>query len=239
MTTKGEETQVIPGDATQGTPEAAETEPVDYKVKYEQEIQRGDKLANDLKAQQTARGKQAERDGLLQSMSDSLEASVASNQAIIKAFTTGDTEDLPEELNRIQEKPKQDQAQRESDKISTSLFESFKEAAFGADGTPVGDVLKDPEYAEARTIFTKALEAGDVAESQRGIAAVGVIRRQVERERTQKAAAETKKKLELAGVNDLDIGAGAGGGASKSWAEAQKIKNVKDISDAEYEKLVR
>lgn len=242
------------GDAAETT-KADATEPTtDWKAKYEATETARAKVENDLKALRGLRTTEAQREERMDAILDRVDAIDKQQSALIKALGNNTTEELPAEVARLQATSQQGQAARRFAGQYKSLYDDFIVVGQDDEGNVVLDVEKAPELEEARrtfaagynrtdidnadrlVMFAKAISQGQLA-TKKALRARGVVEAKKVKDEAQ---ASVKKRLDDAGVLDLDTGreAGGGGAGAKTWAAAQKIKKMSDLSDADYEKLV-
>jgi hypothetical protein len=236
-----EETQVIPGDGTQGNPEETTEGEPDYKALYE-------KGANDLKALKAQRGKREDTDTLLrsiqeqqQAISEELNVSKLTNQALIKALAEGTTDELPDKVTQITAEANQEKLKKEGTTQAESLFAGFLAINKDDEGNLIVDE-KSPEYIEAYKVLEEGFRVGSFSGIQDGYNLLHAAK-------FKKIQAESQDQIDTANgkrvnrqakddKNDMDLGPGVGGGAGKSWDQLTKITDTKQASDEEYFKAV-
>lgn len=251
-----------------GLPAAEETQETqsseattDWRSKYEAAEAARTKVENDLKALRGLRMTEAQREERMTAILEEIRRNAddtaeikQTNAALIKALGNNTTEELPAEIEKLQGQSAQTRAARNFDLQYRSLWEDFQGAIQDTEGNPILDLEKAPELEEARKTWTAAYNGTGMSAEERlvmfakGIAQANRATKTALRTRSaaeskkvkDDAQAATKKRLDDAGVLDLDTGpeAGGGGGRVKSWAQAQKIKKMSDLSDADYEKLI-
>ena len=92
--------------------QAESTEEVDWKVRAEEAEGKLKKVENDLHSQQGRDRTRDEWQHQLADIGDRIGAMEAANQAVIRAFSTGDTDALPSELSTITARQNQTAAAR-------------------------------------------------------------------------------------------------------------------------------
>lgn len=206
------------------------------------------KLENDLKSRDGQRRKASETDAILIDLQAEAKAQRKVLSLYLDTLQSGDTEGLAEKRAGVDRESAQERATRQfqtrydlaseklmgvvnddtgqlllTDEQAAGVQEAWKKA--GAEASRSGDFsLLNDVILDAAKMVTKTMLSKEKAETQR-------IR--------EEEKAKTKQRLERAGVIDLDTGPSAGAsGIGMSWAQAQKIKKVSDLSDKDYEKLV-
>ena len=88
----------------EATPEAGETTApeTDWQVKATEAEQRAERAENNLRAERGRATKQVERDNSLFELADRMGAMEQSNMALVRALSSGETEQLPDQLAQIQ-----------------------------------------------------------------------------------------------------------------------------------------
>lgn len=197
------------------------TEEVDWKARAEQAETQLKKAQNDLNSRQGRDRTRDEWQHQLADIGDRIGAMEAANQAVIRAFSTGDTDALPSELSTITARQNQTAAARSYEARYAALSEELREAVQDGDGNQVLDLYESPELEEVRKEWVNAHKAKDPAALAAAIGKTHRIARQAERNggssaeqrirEEERAAARTR--LEAAGIYDLDTGpSGAGAG---------------------------
>ena len=199
--------------------QAESTEEVDWKVRAEEAETQLKKAQNDLNSQQGRDRTRDEWQNQLADIGDRLGAMEAANQAVIRAFSTGDTDTLPSELSTITARQSQTAAARSYEARYAALSEELREAVQDGDGNQVLDLYESTELEEVRQEWVAAHKAKDPAALASAIGKTHRIARQVERNggssseqrirEEERAAARTR--LEAAGIYDLDTGPSGGG----------------------------
>ena len=101
-------------------------------------------------------------------------------------------------------------------------------------------VLSKEDIETITPLWQEARAAQDVGGLYRLINRANKMVREAEKAAVQDEAKEAKKVSDRKhGVNDLSLPTPAGAGAGvKSWAAAQKITSLDDMTDAEYDAIV-
>ena len=195
------------------------TEEVDWKVRAEEAETQLKKAQNDLNSQQGRDRTRDEWQNQLADIGDRIGAMEAANQAVIRAFSTGDTDTLPSELSTITARQNQTAAARSYEARYAALSEELREAVQDGEGNQVLDLYESTELEEVRQEWVNAHKAKDPAALASAIGKTHRIARQVERNggssseqrirEEERAAARTR--LEAAGIYDLDTGPSGGG----------------------------
>jgi len=195
------------------------TTEVDWKARAEQAEVQLQKAQHDLQSQQGRDRTRNEWQRQLTDIGDRIGAMEAANQAVIRAFSTGDTETLPSELSTITAKQNQTAAARTYEDRYAALSEDLHEAVEDGNGNPVLDLFKAEELEEVRQEWVAANKAKDFAGLASAISKAHRITRQAERNggssaeqrirEEERAIARTR--LEAAGIYDLDTGPTGGG----------------------------
>ena len=202
------------------------------------------KLGNDLKARDGQRRKQSEMDNWMQDLAEGQKAQSKLFGAYLDALQKGDTDALPAQIAKIEQESGISRGQRQRQARYEDSTAKLREVITGeADAmllTEAQGVEIQQSWLEAGK---QAFASGDFTGLHDVIIEASKMVTRNEREaraKDQKEAKEsTKKALEKAGAFDLSIGGSAsGGGRITSWAAAQKIKKVGDLSTSDYEKLV-
>ena len=201
--------------------QAESTEEVDWKVRAEEAEDKLKKAEHDLNSRQGRDRTREDWQLQLADIGDRIGAMEAANQAVIRAFSTGDTDTLPSELSTITARQNQTAAARSYEARYAALSEELREAVQDGEGNQVLDLYESTELEEVRQEWVNAHKAKDPAALATAIGKTHRIARQAERNggssseqrirEEERAAARTR--LEAAGIYDLDTGpSGAGAG---------------------------
>lgn len=207
-----------------------------------------DKLQNDLRSREGQRRKQSDIDSQLAGIQDELSALRRVNTAYIQALQKGETDGLDSKIAEID----RDTGQSRNTRVRQNRYDQAVSHLFDVVNDSDGTLLLSEEQAkEIQTSWAKAgkeaMDSGDFSSLHDLTIEAGKLVLKNQRESSKKEAdrirkdakEQTKKQLEDAGIHDLDTGASAGGGSGvTTWAQAQKIKKLSDLSDKDYEKLV-
>ena len=236
-----EETQL---EVEESTKEALELATIQARVAELESLNL--KLQNDLKSRDGQRRKQAEDQNLLLDMQDEIKGQRKLVALYLDSLQTGDTDGLAEKRVAMEQESSAGQVSRRFQ----ARYETATQKLLSAVNDDDGNLSLTEEQSVAvqaswKAAGEEAFRTGDFSGLNDVIVdAAKTVTRNVREAKAQEenrikeeAKATTKKRLEKAGVNDLDTGPSAGGGGVMSWAQAQKIKRVSDLSDAAYEKL--
>ena len=210
------------------------------------------KLTNDLKSLRGLRMTESQREDRQAKIEENLDTLGRQMSVLVKALGENTTEELPAEVAKIEWDAQQRGASRSFEAQCQALALDLQEAVQDSEGNAVLDMKTSPELAEARETWTKAYRDADAGRithleylalfakvvSQANKAAKAELRKRdrAEVEKTKKAP---RKPDDEDQDLDLDAGPAASGGAgTMSWAQAQKIKKLSDLSDAAFEKLI-
>jgi len=156
---KTEEAQV-----QQTTGQEGDTEKTQEQVDYRAEFEKAQAEIKRLQARaQTAEGRvraQQRIDDLVADLRDRFDATERRNQALLKALTTGETEKLPEELNRIDSQVRQSKATKDYESAVLSIGESVRAACYDDDGTEILNPETAPELDELRREWARKIQDG-------------------------------------------------------------------------------
>lgn len=218
-------------------PQTTDTQEPDWKARYEEAEAGRLKTENALKSE---RGRLAQA----QSMMD-LKEDVGGIRARLDAFAkrtaTGETESLPGDFSVLDHK---EAAERAASKASADWLSGAAEAEISLAEALLDEdnnlLVSEEVKVSLAAAWQEALQRQDVHELYKVVGRANKEARSAERAKVETEAAAAKKVSDTKhGVHDLSLPTPAGtGGGGKSWASAQKITSVDDISDADYEKLV-
>ena len=186
------------GSQNSGTP--------DHQTQLQERDSKIAKLENDLKANSGRRGRQNQVEQLLLGQGNDIRTMNNRLDALLKAMSSGDTDNLPAELSAIQEQAAQTQATINYDTQWTELSQELVDSVTDDAGATVLDLHTAPELESVRETWTQAHNRKDVAGLNRAIAEAQKVARRVER--TQRTAPATdEENTEF----DLSTGPSAGG----------------------------
>jgi len=195
------------------------------------------KLENDLRGIQTGRARTSERDETLRSAlrasEEARDEAKVANETI-KAFliAQGDNEGAAK-----LEKQRTDAATRRTQQTWAQSVQDTNNRVWEI-GKALGvDPNKHPEFEEVGRLYDEAHKTGDITLLKDAVIAAQEARARI---MAQPKAEETETEETKAVVKPpTDLGKGAGGSrVGMTWTQAQKIKNINDLSDEDYEKLI-
>ena len=183
----------------------------DYQAQLAERDAEIAKLKNDLKANSGRRGRQNQTEQLLLGQGNDIRTINNRLDALMKAMSSGDTDNLPAELSAIQEQSAQTQAtlnyETEWNDLSQELMDSVVDDA----GTPVLDLHNSPELAAVREMWTQAHDRRDAKGLHRAVAEAQKVARAAERNVRRTRTAPVASDPEETGEFDLSTGPSAGG----------------------------
>ena len=178
----------------------------DYETQVKERDAEIAKLKNDLKASSGRRGRQNQTEQLLLGQGNDIRTINNRLDALLKAMSSGDTDNLPAELSAIQEQSTLTQATIDYETQWTELSHELVDSLVDDTGATVLDLHASQELAEVREMWTQAHNRKDIAGLHRAIAAAQKVARTAERtQRTTSAADEETTEF------DLSTGPSAGG----------------------------
>ena len=183
---------------TSGTP--------DYQAQVQERDAEIAKLKNDIKASSGRRGRQIQTEQLLLGQGNDIRTINNRLDALMKAMSSGETDNLPAELSAIQEQAAQTQATIDNDTQWTELSQELVDSVVDDTGATVLDLHAAQELAEVREMWTQAHNRKDVAGLHRAIAEAQKVARRAERSHRAAPVAE-EETTEF----DLSTGPSAGG----------------------------
>jgi hypothetical protein len=203
-----------------------------------------EKAENDLKSQRGRTLKQDESNAILSGLSARAEASEQATMALARAIGSGQTEDLPQELEKIQSASA---AQRRQVGF-INQYQAVTEELMGIEG--VGDGGPS-EFAQVREAWNGIAEkanssdsnAGDLmAEAYKGLTDAYRIRGQLDKAAHEKAMASSiatakAEALEDAGLYNTDVGAAPAGAGALTYAQGAAAYNRGEITDEQFMKI--
>jgi hypothetical protein len=183
----------------------------DYQAQLQERDAEIAKLKNDLKANNGRRGRQNQTEQLLLGQGNDIKTINNRLDALMKAMSSGDTDNLPAELSAIQEQSAQTQAtlnyETEWNDLSQELVDSVVDDA----GAAVLDLHNSPELAAVREMWTQAHDRRDVKGLHRAVAEAQKVARVAERTVRRTPASAAASDPEETGEFDLSTGPSAGG----------------------------
>jgi hypothetical protein len=208
-----------PVEQLEATPEEAQTidGEKDWKVEAEQLRGRAEKAENDLKAQRNQRQSLTQQmQQVVTPIMERLEASEKSNERILRALASGDTDQVSQELEEIgQERVKTTELdqrfQGQYDGFYRELMQ-IQEDISDDQGNPIFDIQTSPEMTEVRNEWNEAYSNRDVGQLAILLNRAQRIAFQIQRKNTteQGKRADDNRKENNARNNTLGVGAQTG-----------------------------
>ena len=193
-------------DNPQSSAESQASGTPDYETQVKERDAEIAKLKNDLKASSGRRGRQNQTEQLLLGQGNDIRTMNNRLDALLKAMSSGDTDNLPAELSAIQEQSTLTQATIDYETQWTELSHELVDSLVDDTGATVLDLHASQELAEVREMWTQAHNRKDITGLHRAIAAAQKVARTAERtQRTTSAAEEETTEF------DLSTGPSAGG----------------------------
>ena len=183
----------------------------DYQAQLAERDAEIAKLKNDLKANSGRRGRQNQTEQLLLGQGNDIRTINNRLDALMKAMSSGDTDNLPAELSAIQEQAAQTQAGINYDTQWTELSQELVDSVVDDTGTAVLDLHNSPELASVREMWTQAHDRRDAKGLHRAVAEAQKVARAAERNVRRTPAAPVASDPEETGEFDLSTGPSAGG----------------------------
>jgi len=203
------------GGSQQDNPlEATEPQPSgtpDHQAQLEERDAEIAKLRNDLKANNGRRGRQNQTEQLLLGQGNDIRSINNRLDALMKAMSSGDTDNLPAELSAIQEQSAQTQATINYETTWTELSQELVDSVADVDGDPMLDIHNSPELEAVREMWTQAHNRKDVAGLHRAIAESQKVARRIERQQHRQNIPKLVDTEEETTEFDLSTGPSAGG----------------------------
>ena len=210
-----EDLELAGSDKEAVVPEGSDTtddSDIDYKAKYQESEAKLLKREADLNSLRGARLKQDERDDAIISLGERMDGWEKSNQALLKALAKGDSEELPEELARIEAEGASTRAQRQFAKTHEDLLNDLRKACKSEDGEDMLDPDTAPELENVRLIWYQAIKDREVTGFHRALAETHTVVKAEERRLhkvaladARKAERDAKEKLDDAELGDTSI----------------------------------
>ena len=193
-------------DNPQSSAESQASGTPDYETQVKERDAEIAKLKNDLKASSGRRGRQNQTEQLLLGQGNDIRTMNNRLDALLKAMSSGDTDNLPAELSAIQEQAAQTQATIDYETQWTELSHELVDSLVDDTGATVLDLHSSQELADVREMWTQAHNRKDITGLHRAIAAAQKVARTAERtQRTTSTAEEETTEF------DLSTGPSAGG----------------------------
>jgi inosine/xanthosine triphosphate pyrophosphatase family protein len=190
-------------------PQASDTP--DYQAQLQERDAEIAKLKNDLKASSGRRGRQNQMEQLLLGQGNDIRTINSRLDALLKAMSSGETDNLPAELSAIQEQAAQTQATLNYETEWNELSQELVDSVVDDSGVQVLDLHNAPELATVREMWTQAHDRRDAKGLQRAVAEAQKVARAAERAARRTSAASVASDPEETGEFDLSTGPSAGG----------------------------
>ena len=182
----------------------------DYQAQVQERDAEIAKLKNDLKASSGRRSRQNQTEQLLLGQGNDIRTINNRLDALMKAMSSGETDNLPAELSAIQEQAAQTQASLNYEAEWNELSQELVDSVVDDTGTQVLDLHNGPELAAVREMWTQAHNRKDIAGLHRAIAEAQKVARTTERQQRRVAPAVVQDQDETDEF-DLSTGPSAGG----------------------------
>jgi|10_taG_2_1085330.scaffolds.fasta_scaffold03190_2 hypothetical protein len=170
------------------------------------------KLKNDLKASSGRRGRQNQTEQLLLGQGNDIRSINNRLDVLMKAMSSGETDNLPAELSAIQEQAAQTQATINYETQWTDLSQELVDSVVDEDGNAMLDIHNAPELERVREMWTQAHNRKDVAGLHKAIAESQKVARSMERlQRRSPRIVDATDTEEETTEFDLSTGPSAGG----------------------------
>mgnify|MGYP001589929596 CR=1 FL=1 len=182
------------------------------------------KLENDLRSRDGQRRKQGETDAILEDIRLEQRAQRKVTSALMDAIAKGETDGLTPKLTAIEQEVDQSRQNQQRKARYDALVSQLSAVITGDDDSLL---LSENQATELQKAWTEAgkkgMNTGDFSELHDLVIEASKMTLKNEREKAKKetsrikddAKAETKKRLEKAGIHDLDTGASAGAGGGR------------------------
>jgi len=197
-------------DNPQDSTESQASGTPDYETQVKERDAEIAKLKNDLKASSGRRGRQNQTEQLLLGQGNDIRTINNRLDALMKAMSSGETDNLPAELSAIQEQAAQTQASLNYEAGWNELSQELVDSVVDDTGTQVLDLHNGPELAAVREMWTQAHNRKDIAGLHRAIAEAQKVARTTERKQRRAAPAVVQDQDETDEF-DLSTGPSAGG----------------------------
>ena len=182
----------------------------DYQAQVQERDAEIAKLKNDLKASSGRRGRQNQTEQLLLGQGNDIRTINNRLDALMKAMSSGETDNLPAELSAIQEQAAQTQASLNYEAEWNELSQELVDSVVDDTGAQVLDLHNGSELAAVREMWTQAHNRKDIAGLHRAIAEAQKVARVTERKQRRAAPAVVQDQDETDEF-DLSTGPSAGG----------------------------
>ena len=182
----------------------------DYQAQVQERDAEIAKLKNDLKASSGRRGRQNQTEQLLLGQGNDIRTINNRLDALMKAMSSGETDNLPAELSAIQEQAAQTQASLNYEAEWNELSQELVDSVVDDTGAQVLDLHNGSELAAVREMWTQAHNRKDIAGLHRAIAEAQKVARVTERKQRRVAPAVAQDQDETDEF-DLSTGPSAGG----------------------------
>ena len=157
-------------DNPQDSTEPQDSGTPDYQAQVKERDAEIAKLKNDLKASSGRRGRQNQTEQLLLGQGNDIRTLNSRLDAVLKAMSSGDTDNLPAELSAIQEQSTLTQATIDYETQWTELSHELVDSLVDDTGATVLDLHAAQELADVREMWTQAHNRKDIAGLHRAIA---------------------------------------------------------------------
>ena len=206
----------------------------DYQAQVQERDAEIAKLKNDLKASSGRRGRQNQTEQLLLGQGNDIRTINNRLDALMKAMSSGETDNLPAELSAIQEQAAQTQASLNYEAEWNELSQELVDSVVDDTGAQVLDLHNGSELAAVREMWTQAHNRKDITGLHRAIAAAQKVARTAERtQRTTSTAEEETTEF------DLSTGPSAGGAGMSDdrwmkdvYGNAERVATAEDHARA-------
>jgi hypothetical protein len=215
---------------TSGTP--------DYQAQVQERDAEIAKLKNDIKASSGRRGRQNQTEQLLLGQGNDIRTINNRLDALMKAMSSGETDNLPAELSAIQEQAAQTQASLNYEAEWNELSQELVDSVVDDTGAQVLDLHNGSELAAVREMWTQAHNRKDIAGLHRAIAEAQKVARTTERKQRRAAPAVVQDQDETDEF-DLSTGPSAGGAGMSDdrwmrdvYGDAERVATPEDHARA-------
>ena len=223
--------------STEETEEGKESTEVDYKVEFETLKTSYGTLEQKMKSLEGRQAVKVDGPDMVAAMTEMRAESARMRRQLLEVSDIAEDQ-KKSGLDALDTEERQRAERSEfvtrSNRIADRTFDRIEKSGVPADSPEI------KAFVESWSSATKLSDREDIADQIEDYLATAVK----ERTKAEKEA-EDKKETEKDQEQNRDenslasgIKTSSGSGRSPSWDQAQKIKNVSDISDAEYKKLV-
>jgi len=210
----------------------------DYQAQVQERDAEIAKLKNDLKASSGRRGRQNQTEQLLLGQGNDIRTINNRLDALMKAMSSGETDNLPAELSAIQEQAAQTQASLNYEAEWNELSQELVDSVVDDTGAQVLDLHNGSELAAVREMWTQAHNRKDIAGLHRAIAEAQKVARVTERKQRRAAPAVVQDQDETDEF-DLSTGPSAGGAGMSDdrwmrdvYGDAERVATPEDHARA-------